>query len=61
MGKLLQNYKVVGIPNFKDIFETCKRSFKSDFSICMIVPLNRSLFWKLWILKAHSKVWDNFW
>ena len=25
--------------NFQDIFETHKRSFISDFSICMTVPL----------------------
>ena len=27
--------------DFKDAFETCKRSFISAFSICMIVPLSK--------------------
>ena len=31
---------MVGMQNFQDSFETCKRSFVSGFLICMTVPLN---------------------
>ena len=34
---------MVGVRNFWDTFETCKRSFISAFLICMTVPLRRIL------------------
>ena len=38
MGKLLQSCKV-GMRNFQDTFEACKRPFIIAFSTCMTVPL----------------------
>ena len=36
--------------NFQDVFETCKRSFISAFSICMTVTLSP--------LEPNQTVWE---
>ena len=43
--------------NFKDTFETCKRSFISAFSICMIVPLSKIK--GKWIILKNTYITRN--
>ena len=48
------------MPNFQDTFETRKRSFISDFSICMTVPLIEYNMRNIFLKKSWIKYGGEF-
>ena len=44
------------MPNFQDTFEALQRSFVSDFSIYMTVPLNDVLYLNIILLRFLKKL-----
>ena len=42
------------MPNFQDTFETCKSSFTGASSICMTVPLIKTL---ILITQKHTRIY----
>ena len=49
-------WKIVRMPNFQDTFEALQRSFVSDFSIYMTVPLNDVLYLNNILLRFLKKL-----